>query len=47
MTEYNNLNLQKDIERHSNLLIDSIENKKILVIGGAGSIGISYIKKIL
>lgn len=36
-----------DIENNSVLLQRKIENKKILVIGGAGSIGSSFIKAIL
>lgn len=36
-----------DIEANRNLLDEKIYNKKILVIGGAGSIGSSFIKAIL
>jgi len=37
----------EDIYNHGDLLTDSIEKKSILVIGGAGTIGSSYIKSIL
>ena len=37
----------EDIYNHRDLLTDSIEKKSILVIGGAGTIGSSYIKSIL
>ena len=47
MTIYNNLNLKIDIESHKNFLISKIKDKNIMVIGGAGSIGSSYIKKVL
>ena len=45
MTSFNRLNLQIDIEKHKNFLSKRIKEKNILVIGGAGSIGSSYIKK--
>jgi FlaA1/EpsC-like NDP-sugar epimerase len=47
MTTYNNLNLKIDLEKNRNFLIRKIKDKNIMVIGGAGSIGSSYIKKIL
>lgn len=47
MRSYNNLNLTNDIDRNHSLLLESIKDKKILIIGGAGSIGASYIKEIL
>ncbi len=47
MQTYNNLNLQIDIDNNKNFLLKKIKDKNILVIGGAGSIGFSYIKKIL
>ena len=47
MAEYNNLNFKTDIDNYKNFLIKKIKNKNILVIGGAGSIGSSYVKKIL
>lgn len=37
----------KDIEDNSEQLINKIEGKRVLVIGGAGSIGSSFIKAIL
>ena len=36
-----------DIEKNADKLIEKIEGKSILVIGGAGSIGSSYIKAVL
>ena len=36
-----------DIEKNRDKLIEKIEGKSILVIGGAGSIGSSYIKAVL
>ena len=41
------INFNKSISNHQNLLNSSILNGKILVIGGAGTIGSSYIKQIL
>ena len=38
---------KNDIENHSKLLLNKIEGKSVLVIGGAGSIGSSFIKAIL
>ena len=46
METYNNLNLKIDIENNKSFLKEKIKDKNILVIGGAGSIGSSYIKKI-
>ena len=37
----------KDIEKNRDKLSEKINGKKILVIGGAGSIGFSFIKAIL
>jgi FlaA1/EpsC-like NDP-sugar epimerase len=39
--------LKKDIEINSNLLSTNIYNSSVMVIGGAGTIGSSYIKAIL
>jgi FlaA1/EpsC-like NDP-sugar epimerase len=39
--------LKEDFERYNSELINSITGKNVLVIGGAGSIGSSYIKAIL
>lgn len=47
METYNNLNLKIDIENSKGFLKEKIKDKNILVIGGAGSIGSSYVKKIL
>ena len=44
METYNNLNLEVDIDNNYKSILKKIENKSILVIGGAGSIGSSYIK---
>ncbi len=38
---------QKDIDRNFDLLSQKIQEKRVLVIGGAGSIGSSFIKAIL
>ena len=47
MKKYNNLNLNLDLDKNESFLIQRIKGRKIIVIGGAGSIGSSYIKKIL
>ena len=47
MQKYNNLNFQVDLDDNHSFLVKKIKNKNILIIGGAGSIGLSYIKKIL
>ena len=36
-----------DIEKYKSQLLEKIEGKNVLVIGGAGTIGSSYIKSIL
>lgn len=41
------ISFQSDIEKNYKLLSDQIFDKKILVVGGAGTIGSSYIKQIL
>ena len=38
---------ENDIESNSDLLFKNIKGKSVLVIGGAGTIGSSYIKAIL
>lgn len=38
---------EKDIESHESELKDKINNKSVLVIGGAGSIGSSFVKALL
>lgn len=47
METYNKLNLDFDLDRNKDFLLKEIKDKNILVIGGAGSIGLSYVKKIL
>ena len=41
------INFNIDIENYKNKLFENINNQKILVIGGAGTIGSSYIKQIV
>ena len=38
---------ETDVELYANELREKIENKSVLVIGGAGSIGSSFIRAIL
>ena len=38
---------QGDLHTHQSALTEAIEGKSVLVIGGAGSIGSSYIKALL
>ena len=45
--QYNNLNFKIDLDNNKSFLIEKIKDKNILVIGGAGSIGASYLKIIL
>jgi FlaA1/EpsC-like NDP-sugar epimerase len=47
MQTYNNLKLKIDLDKNKSFLLKRIKDKNIMVIGGAGSIGFSYIKKIL
>lgn len=42
-----NLCFEQDIEDHRAYLDDRISNKKILIIGGAGTIGSNYLKQLL
>ena len=44
---FKKISFEKDIFNNKNILSDKICNQKILVIGGAGTIGSSYIKQIL
>jgi len=44
---YKKITFNKDLSKNKNLLLNKIFNKKILIIGGAGTIGSSYIKQIL
>jgi len=39
--------LQKDLDKYHDTLAERIDNKSVLVIGGAGTIGSSYIKALL
>jgi FlaA1/EpsC-like NDP-sugar epimerase len=41
------ISFENELKNNFNLLMEKINNKKILVIGGAGSIGSSYIKQVL
>ena len=45
--KYNNISFGIDIENNIDLLNKSIFNKSALVIGGAGTIGASYLKQLL
>lgn len=47
VTKRKNSMFLDDIELHKTTLTDKIQNKSILVIGGAGSIGSSFIKAVL
>lgn len=47
VTNRNTSMFQKDIENNKDILNERINNKTILVIGGAGSIGSSFIKAVL
>ena len=44
---YQKISFNNDLTSNENFLLREIHNKKILVIGGAGTIGGSYIKQIL
>ena len=44
---YKKINFDKDLSENENLLSIKIFNKNILIVGGAGTIGSSYIKQIL
>ena len=46
-TEYKKISFDNDLNSNKSLLIEEINNKNILVIGGAGTIGSNYIKQIL
>ena len=45
--KYKKISFDKDVLSNDSLLLNKINNKNILVIGGAGTIGSSYIKQIL
>ena len=44
---YKKISFEKDISKNKNILSNKICDKNILVIGGAGTIGSSYIKQLL
>ena len=44
---YKKISFDKDISQSKNILLNKICDQNILVIGGAGTIGSSYIKQIL
>jgi FlaA1/EpsC-like NDP-sugar epimerase len=44
---YKKISFDKDISENKNILLNKICNQNILVIGGAGTIGSSYIKQLL
>ena len=44
---FKKINFDKDLQLSKSLLKSKIKNQKVLVIGGAGTIGSSYIKQIL
>ena len=44
---YKKITFNKDISKNKNLLLTEIQDQKILIIGGAGTIGSSYIKQVL
>jgi FlaA1/EpsC-like NDP-sugar epimerase len=44
---YKKITFNKDLSKNENLLLNEIHDQKILIIGGAGTIGSSYIKQIL
>ena len=44
---YKKISFDKDISESNNILSNKICDQNILVIGGAGTIGSSYIKQIL
>ena len=45
--KYIKISFEHDLKNNFNLLMKKINNKKILVIGGAGSIGVNYVKQVL
>ena len=44
---FKKINFDKDLQLSKKLLNSKINNQNILVIGGAGTIGSSYIKQVL
>ena len=45
--KYKKISFEIDISSNNSLLLNEINNRSILVIGGAGTIGSSYIKQVL
>ena len=45
--KYKKISFDIDVSSNNSLLLHEINNKNILVIGGAGTIGSSYIKQVL
>jgi FlaA1/EpsC-like NDP-sugar epimerase len=45
--KYKKISFDIDVSSNNNLLLNEINNKSILVIGGAGTIGSNYIKQVL
>jgi len=45
--KYKKISFDIDVSSNNSLLLNEINNKSVLVIGGAGTIGASYIKQIL
>ena len=45
--KYKKISFEIDLSSNNNLLLNEINNKSILVVGGAGTIGSNYIKQIL
>ena len=41
------ISFNKDISKYYDLLLSCIKDKKVLIIGGAGTIGSNYIKEML
>ena len=47
MNYFKKISFQKDLLNYESFLLDKINYKKILIIGGAGTIGSNYVKEIL
>ena len=45
--KYKKISFDSDVLSNNSFILNKINNKSILVIGGAGTIGSSYIKQIL
>ena len=46
-SKYIKISFKQDIEDYSDFIFDKVNGSSVLVIGGAGTIGSNYIKKIL